>query len=146
MEKGVFFCNNCGDAINKVLPYKKKPTEDCKKCGFDEWIFEPIVEVEGDEKVIEARESAKQLQQDLISVNDMERMLIAEHPIPVGKAITEYKKAINQLNEANKKLVAVKQALSDGVQPCPGGVTGEQYRAWLYSVLPFLEESELDER
>lgn len=61
-----------------------------------------------------------------------------------GKA-TDAERLLKALDEANKKLAAVKQALLAGPQPCPGGVTAEQYNADLLSVMPFLEECEPSE-
>lgn len=56
--------------------------------------------------------------------------------------LVELQERDKEIEVLRQKVAAVEKALADGVQPCPGGITGEGYRAWLYSVLPFLEEEE----
>ncbi len=46
LEVGMFFCGNCGGTINKALSYEEKPIDDCNNCGFYEWIFEPVEDLE----------------------------------------------------------------------------------------------------
>lgn len=43
IEIGNFFCENCGYTHFKRT-YEDKVKEDCKICGFDVWIFEPLHE------------------------------------------------------------------------------------------------------
>ena len=67
------------------------------------------------------------------------------HSIPAFVKV-ELQERDDEIESLQKKINAVKQALADGPQPCPGGETGQEYNTWLYSVLPFLEEDEVYER
>ncbi|WP_199615523.1 hypothetical protein [Paenibacillus alkalitolerans] len=42
VEIGIFFCGNCGHEQRTNVTYQEKPSEPCKRCGFEnDWIFEP---------------------------------------------------------------------------------------------------------
>jgi len=85
------------------------------------------------------------LQEIKAEVKRKEQSSAANTFYSVGKMLNDMKWLIEKLEQEKNKVKAVKEALANGPQPCPGGVTAEQYNAWLYSVLPFLEECELDE-